>query len=303
MKIDERLLRTVCVLPIIALLRVLARARHFVLLLAMSTGAIAGCSSDNPSGGPLGTTTQDDNVTTQRAVNCGGGAAGSFVVDQGYNGGASGTTSALVSTTGVAEAAPEAVYQSQRYGDFTYVFASLTPGATYTVRIHFAEIYFTAAGSAGKRVFNVLLNDKVVLAAYDIYADVGALKAVVKTFSVQADSRGKIRIYFESLVDNAATSGIEVVATSSRSDAGGPDATTTHSVVLEWVASTAPGVTYDVLRGTVSGGPYTQIQSGIASTATTDTNVTAGATYYYVARSQDLGGQSVNSNEVKAVIP
>jgi hypothetical protein len=219
-----------------------------------------------------------------------------------------------VSTASVTGAAPESVYQSERYGDFTYVFASLSPGTTYTVRLHFAEIYFT---SAGQRVFNVLLNDQTALSRYDIYADVGAFQATVKTFAVVADSYGKIRMYFESLVNNAQANGIEVIAPTSSADAGADgaksdaatsdaaksDGSAAHSVLLDWTASTTPGVTYDLLRGTVSGGPYTQILSGISTTTTTDTTVAAGATYYYVARSQDSSGQSVNSNEVKAVIP
>jgi hypothetical protein len=97
--------------------------------------------------------------------------------------------------------------------------------------------------------------------------------------------------------------GIAPARSDARTDPARSDASGTHSVSLQWTASTTPGVTYDLLRSTVSGGPYTQLQGGIISTATTDPNVTAGVTYYYVARSQDSSGQSVDSNEVKAVIP
>jgi hypothetical protein len=82
-------------------------------------------------------------------------------------------------------------------------------------------------------------------------------------------------------------------------DSGGAS----HSVSLSWTASTTPGVTYNLFRGTISGGPYTQIQSGITSTSATDTTVVAGNTYYYVAESQDSNGESVNSNQVQAVTP
>jgi hypothetical protein len=77
----------------------------------------------------------------------------------------------------------------------------------------------------------------------------------------------------------------------------------THSASLRWTASTTPGVTYDLLRATRSGGPYTQIQSGLTDNSATDHEVTSGVTYYYVGRSQDAHGQSVNSNQVEAVIP
>jgi hypothetical protein len=189
-----------------------------ILLLALL--AVAGCSS--ALGGGTGTSEQSDSVTSKLAIDCGStGAVGSFSADQGYNGGTTTTTSKSVATSGVANAAPEAVYQSVRYGDFTYAFGSLTPGAAYTVRLHFAETYWTATS---KRVFNVLLNDKVVLSAFDIYANAGALKAVVKTFSVVADPYGKVLIYFESLVDNAMVNGIEVSAnTTSHPDGGTSD--------------------------------------------------------------------------------
>jgi len=39
------------------------------------------------------------------------------------------------------------VYQSERYGSSTYTFPGLTASAQYTVRLHFAEIYWTATGS------------------------------------------------------------------------------------------------------------------------------------------------------------
>jgi hypothetical protein len=44
---------------------------------------------------------------------------------------------------------------SNRYGTFSYSVGGLTASANYTVRLHFAEEYWTAAGS---RVFNVVIN-------------------------------------------------------------------------------------------------------------------------------------------------
>ena len=56
----------------------------------------------------------------------------------------------------MADPAPQAVYQSNRYGNFTYTIPGLTAGGSYTVRLHFAESYWTAAG---KRTFNVLIEE------------------------------------------------------------------------------------------------------------------------------------------------
>jgi hypothetical protein len=78
------------------------------------------------------------------------------------------------------------------------------------------------------------------------------------------------------------------------------------TVTLNWTASATPGVTYNIYRGTVSGGPYlTKVNSSpITGTSFTDTSVVSGQTYYYVARAEDASGtESVNSNQAVAVVP
>jgi len=79
-----------------------------------------------------------------------------------------------------------------------------------------------------------------------------------------------------------------------------------HSVALSWTASTSNTVVgYKVYRGTQSGGPYTLItNTPVTGTTFTDTTVVAGQTYFYVVTAVDGGGnESVNSNEVSAVVP
>jgi hypothetical protein len=77
-----------------------------------------------------------------------------------------------------------------------------------------------------------------------------------------------------------------------------------HSVSLTWMPSSSSGVSYNVYRGTVSGGPYSLLKSGVGSTAYTDSNVQSGSTYYYVTTAVDASGlQSVYSDEAQAVIP
>ncbi len=78
-----------------------------------------------------------------------------------------------------------------------------------------------------------------------------------------------------------------------------------HSVALSWTASTSSVVGYNVYRGTQTGGPYTRINASVdTGTTFTDTNVTAGATYFYVVTSVDSSSQeSTYSNEASAVIP
>ena len=79
-----------------------------------------------------------------------------------------------------------------------------------------------------------------------------------------------------------------------------------HSVDLSWNASQSSGVVgYNIYRGTVSGGPYSKVNSTPnADTTYTDPTVTAGQTYFYVAKAVDTNdAESGPSNEVQAVIP
>jgi len=79
----------------------------------------------------------------------------------------------------------------------------------------------------------------------------------------------------------------------------------TYSVSLSWDSSTSPVVGYNVYRGTISGGPYTKINSAVdASTVYTDKSVQDGQTYYYVTTAvAGDGNESSYSNQTQAVIP
>ena len=77
---------------------------------------------------------------------------------------------------------------------------------------------------------------------------------------------------------------------------------TGHSVTLTWNAS-QNATSYNVYRGTASGGPYVQVASGIALTTYTDTQVGHGQTLYYVTTAVNGHNESAYSNEAAAAIP
>lgn len=80
----------------------------------------------------------------------------------------------------------------------------------------------------------------------------------------------------------------------------------THSATLSWTASTSTNVSgYNIYRATVSGGPYTELNSSLVTgTSYIDSTPQAGQTYYYVATSVDNNDdESVYSNELKVVVP
>ncbi len=78
-----------------------------------------------------------------------------------------------------------------------------------------------------------------------------------------------------------------------------------HSVDVNWGASTSTVAGYNVYRGTVSGGPYSKINSTLITGLTyTDNTVSSGATYYYVVTAVTADGtESSFSSQVQAVIP
>jgi len=71
-------------------------------------------------------------------------------------------------------------------------------------------------------------------------------------------------------------------------------------VILSWWG-TAYATSYNVQRGTASGGPYTTIASGVTDLLSyTDSGLAAG-TYYYVVTAQTPSGETAASNEAVAI--
>jgi predicted alpha-1,2-mannosidase len=113
-----------------------------------------------------------------------------------------------------ANAAPEGVYQSERFGkDFTYTFA-VPKGRQYHVRLHFAEVF---DNGARQRVEDIEINGRPVLKDFDIFAAAGGMdKAVVKDFGrISPDANGNILVRVTSAPaspdPNAKISGIEIL--------------------------------------------------------------------------------------------
>lgn len=74
----------------------------------------------------------------------------------------------------------------------------------------------------------------------------------------------------------------------------------TGQVILSWWGG-AYATSYNVQRGTTSGGPYTTIQGGITDLLTYVDSGLAAGTYYYVVTAETPSGVSVASNEAAAV--
>ena len=166
--------------------------------------------------GPMLITGSTGGTTASIAINAAGPAVGSFLADTDFAGGRKGSSSSFVDISGVTDPAPEQVYQTQRVGtgvgSFGYFIPGLIPGATYKVRLHFAEGFFKTPGN---RLFNVAIDGQIVLNNFDIVAAAGAAnKAVIEEFSVKADRYGLVMLQF--LVGSAnlpSVRGIQLIET------------------------------------------------------------------------------------------
>ena len=134
-------------------------------------------------------------------------------------------------------------------------------------------------------------------ASFPFTITAGQSKAVTVTFTPQSSGTASATISFASNASNSPTS---------ESLTGNGTAPPQHNVDLSWAASSSTDVVgYNVYRATVSGGPYTKINTALnATTAFVDNSVQAGQTYYYVTTAVDgTGLESGYSNQVKTIIP
>jgi hypothetical protein len=116
------------------------------------------------------------------------------------------------------------------------------------------------------------------------------------TFTPSAAGTANATLSFTSNATNAPT----------KQSLSGTGIAPAHNVALTWNASTSSNVVgYNVYRGTVSGGPYSRINSSLdASTSYTDNTVAAGTTYYYVVTAVDSSSdESGYSNQTTANVP
>ncbi|HEV2392182.1 MAG TPA: GH92 family glycosyl hydrolase [Verrucomicrobiae bacterium] len=139
--------------------------------------------------------------------------AGDFLPDPNMVDGAVNASRSAIDTS-VPNAAPAAVYQTERYGqDFSYSF-SVPQGGHYRVRLHFAEVF---DDGAGRRIEDIQINGQPVLTNFDIFSAAGGMnKAVVKEFDgIHPNSQDNIviRIFSPDASPdrNAKISGIEIL--------------------------------------------------------------------------------------------
>jgi hypothetical protein len=109
------------------------------------------------------------------------------------------------------------LYQSERYGNFTYTIP-LAQGR-YTVTLKFAETYFglgptNPAGSGpGMRLFDVYCSGQALLRSFDIIREAGGVnRPVDKVFhGLEPNTQGKLILSFSPVKNYACVNAIEIV--------------------------------------------------------------------------------------------
>ena len=129
-----------------------------------------------------------------------------YLADTMFNGGSIGATTATISGT-----ADGALFQTERWGDFSYNIP-VTNG-NYSVTLKFAELYLTAPG---QRVFSVAINGQTVISNLDLYATVGKNAAYDVVIPVSVTS-GSINIHFIRQVQSPIVDAIKIAASAASS--------------------------------------------------------------------------------------
>ena len=130
---------------------------------------------------------------------------------------ASGGTTQIVSNA-ISGTTNDALYQSERYGSYSYEIP--VSNATYSVVLHFAELYQTAAGA---RSFSVNVEGKSVLSNFDLFNAVGRFTAYDQRVDGIAVTDGKLTITLTTVVDNATIAGFAIYSSDGGTFTGGSE--------------------------------------------------------------------------------
>ncbi|MDZ7922538.1 MAG: DUF1592 domain-containing protein [Marinagarivorans sp.] len=112
------------------------------------------------------------------------------------------TNTGTIDVVGTSE---DAVYLSERYGDFSY--AIPVANGNYSVSFDFVETYAT---KVAQRVFNVNVEGQNMLSGIDIFKSVGVNKPLTQKINSVAVADGNLNIVFQPVAFNAKVTGIVI---------------------------------------------------------------------------------------------
>ncbi len=167
---------------------------------------------ENTSGLPIATDSYQFSTISSTRINVGGNEGsfnyGDFIADKFFGGGQLYSITAPIAGTN-----DDALYQTERYGNFTYEVPVPVAGE-YDIRLHFAELFFGVGGQSGgpgSRIFNVSIEGVSVLNNFDILAETDPATALQKEFNNISITDGIANIQFTSVVNSAKVAAIEIL--------------------------------------------------------------------------------------------
>ncbi|HWL14446.1 MAG TPA: malectin domain-containing carbohydrate-binding protein, partial [Opitutus sp.] len=266
---------------------------------AYSYAIVARDESGNDSTPATVDATTTPGGTVVLRVNAGGNAftdshGAAWTADNSYNTGTTSSTSHAID-----RAIDDTLFKSRRLDssasspDLIYSFT--LPNGDYEVQLFFSE-NDTANSAVGKRVFDVLLENSVVIDNFDIFAAAGAPYTAVVLAGTTTVSDGQLNIAFGRVSGNPQVNAIKVIRLSEApADTQAPTApgalsfanVTSSSVTVSWAAATDNvGVTgYRVSRN----GTTLTTTSNLSFT---DSGLSPATTYQYSVVALDAAGNT-----------
>ena len=222
------------------------------------------------------------------------GASWAFTARSGSTGsGITANGSGFTSSNGNAPQGVQAAFL-QGTGTISQAISGLTPGSTYIVTFSAAQ---RVTYNSGGQTWNVTMNGTTLASyapgesasAYTTYAAQFTATAATETLAfVGTDTKGGDNTVF---LDNVTIGQAPLPPTPLAVTSGDAQA------VASWSAVTGAAI-YNVYRSTTSGSGYVKVGSATGTTYT-DTGLTNGTVYYYVATSvAAAGAESIYSNQV-----
>jgi len=172
-------------------------------------------------------------------------------------------------------------------------FGSVNDGTTAS-----QSFTFTNTGNSSVAVSGVSISGT----GYSIVSGGGAV-------TLSPNQSASVSVQFAPTAAGSASGTVAIASNASGSSSvslsGTGVAQVSHSVGLSWQASTSTVTGYNVYRSTVSGSSYSRVNGSLLGALSfSDSTVTSGQTYYYVATAVDSGGnESAYSNEVSSTVP
>lgn len=233
-------------------------------------------------------------------VNAGGPAytdssGNAWSADTGFSAGQTFVTNAAITGT-----TDPTLYRSERWNGATFQYQFAVPAGSYTVKLKYAENFFTAAN---QRKFNVNINGTAVQTNFDIFAQAGAANtAFDQTFTVS--SAGSITIQFVPVVSNPNISAIEIlqatgIAVSVTPGAASLLASQTQQFTATVTGTATTGVTWSLAPavGTITTGGLYTAPSNIPATQTVTVTATS------IADATKSGAATVTLSSPFAAVP